>query len=126
MHKAHGSRLKAQLSRLGLSLVPWALGLVTFLAWPTLSSGQRGGLTATKVPTTIATGTLKDTTVYTLVNPDQWNGTVFFALDSTDLNSDASNWLYAHGIARAGNTRDQIGSLVNHAADNLVETLDAF
>ncbi|MEQ1730406.1 MAG: hypothetical protein ABL982_18730, partial [Vicinamibacterales bacterium] len=63
--------------------------------------GQRGPLTATKVPTTIVTGTLKDKTGYTLVKPENWNGTVFFALDSNDLNSDTSNWLYAKGIARA-------------------------
>jgi pimeloyl-ACP methyl ester carboxylesterase len=88
--------------------------------------GQRGVLTATKVPTTIVTGTLADGTVYTLVKPDPWNGTLFVDLDSTDLNSDAANWLYARGIARAGNTRLQIGSLVNKGADDLVETLDLF
>ena len=43
--------------------------------------GQRGPLTTTKVPTTIATGALKDKTGYTLVKPENWNGTVFFALD---------------------------------------------
>jgi pimeloyl-ACP methyl ester carboxylesterase len=89
--------------------------------------GQRGvPLTATKVPTTVVTGTLADTTVYTLAKPDPWNGTVFFELDSNNFNSDSSNWLYAHGIARAGNTRLQVGSLTGHAADNLVETLDVF
>lgn len=93
------------------------------LAFP---QAQRGRLTATKVPTTIVTGTLKDTTEYTLVKPDPWNGTLFVDLDSGALNSDSSNWLYAHGFARAGTTRDQIGSLVDHAADNLAETLDVF
>ena len=39
--------------------------------------GQGGvPLTATKVPTTVVTGTLADTTVYTLAKPDPWNGTV--------------------------------------------------
>lgn len=89
-------------------------------------TAQRGPLTATRVPTTIVTGTLQDSTVYTLVKPENWNGTVFVDLDSTNLNSESSNWLYARGIARAGTTRVQIGSLVNQAADNLVETLDAF
>jgi pimeloyl-ACP methyl ester carboxylesterase len=65
-------------------------------------------------------------TGYTLVKPENWNGTVFFALDSTDLNSDASNYLYSRGVARAGNDRTQIGSLTNNAAANLVETLDIF
>jgi dienelactone hydrolase len=88
--------------------------------------GQRGALTSTKVPTTIVTGKLKDGTGYTLVKPDTWNGTIFVALDSTDLNSDTSNWLYARGIARAGNDRTQIGSLTNQGAANLVETVDVF
>jgi pimeloyl-ACP methyl ester carboxylesterase len=96
------------------------------LAGVTAGHGQRGPLTATRVPTTIVTGALKDKTGYTLVKPENWNGTVFFALDSTDLNSDASNWLYARGIARAGNDRTRIGSLTNNGAANLVETLDVF
>jgi pimeloyl-ACP methyl ester carboxylesterase len=104
------------------------IGLVAALVVAAGVGGQtqRGALTATKVPTTIVTGALKDSTVYTLVKPENWNGTVFVDLDSTALNSDASNWLYARGIARAGTTRVQIGSLVNQAADNLVETLDVF
>lgn len=103
-------------------------GLVVLFALAAGVAGetQRGALTATRVPTTIVTGALKDATVYTLVKPDNWNGTVFVDLDSTNLNSDASNWLYARGIARAGTTRVQIGSLVNKAADNLVETLEVF
>jgi pimeloyl-ACP methyl ester carboxylesterase len=88
--------------------------------------GQRGALTATKVPTTIVTGTLRDGTGYTLVKPETWNGTVFLALDAGDLNSETSNWLYARGIARTGNDRSQIGSMTNQGAANLVETLDAF
>ena len=88
--------------------------------------GQRGPLTATKVPTTIVTGMLADKTVYTLAKPEPWNGTVFFDLDSNNLNSESSNWLYAHGVARAGDTRFQIGSLTGQGADNLVETLDIF
>ncbi len=87
---------------------------------------QRGALTTTRVQTTIVTGALKDGTGYTLVKPETWNGTVFVALDATDLNSDTSNWLYARGIARAGNDRSQIGSLTNHGAANLVETVDVF
>ena len=45
---------------------------------------------------------------------------------AANLDSDASNWLYARGYARAGNDRTQIGSLTNNGAANLVETLDAF
>ena len=103
-------------------------GVVTvlMLVGVTVGHGQRGPLTATKVPSTIVTGALKDKTGYTLVKPDNWNGTVFFALDSGDLNSDASNWLYARGVARAGNDRTQIGSLTNNGAANLAETLDVF
>jgi pimeloyl-ACP methyl ester carboxylesterase len=88
--------------------------------------GQRGGLTATKVPTTVVTGKLKDGTGYTLVKPENWNGTVLLALDAGDLNSDSANWLYARGVARTGNDRTQIGSLTNQGAANLVETLDIF
>ena len=99
--------------------------LLLFLG-TTSSFGQRGALTATKVPTTIVTGALKDKTGYTLVKPENWNGTLFLALDATDLNSDTSNWLYASGVARAGNDRTQIGSLTNQGAANLVETLDVF
>lgn len=88
--------------------------------------GQRGALTATKVPTTIVTGKLKDGTGYTLVKPENWNGTVLLALDAGDLNSDSANWLYARGVARTGNDRTQIGSLTDHGAANLVETLDVF
>ena len=83
-------------------------------------------LTATTVPTTIATGTLKDTTKYTFAKPDPWNGTVFVDLDSLGMNADYSNWLYAHGIARAGTTRENVGSLMDHAAANMVEALDRF
>jgi pimeloyl-ACP methyl ester carboxylesterase len=88
--------------------------------------GQRGPLTATKVPTTIVTGKLKDGTGYTLVKPENWNGTVLLALDAGDLNSDSANWLYARGVARTGNDRSQIGSLTDRGAANLVETLDVF
>ena len=103
-----------------------ALVLLIWLIAGVAPRGQRGPLTATTVPTTLATGTLKDGTVYTLVKPEKWNGTLFVDLDSGDLNSGTSNWLYARGVARAGTTRVQIGSLVDRAADNLVETLDAF
>lgn len=97
-----------------------------FLLTGVASEGQRGPLTATKVPTTIVTGMLADKTVYTLAKPEPWNGTVFFDLDSNNLDSESSNWLYAHGVARAGDTRFQIGSLTGQGADNLVETLDIF
>jgi pimeloyl-ACP methyl ester carboxylesterase len=90
-------------------------------------SGQTAPpLTATTVPTTLVTGTLKDSTKYTLAKPDPWNGTVFVDLDSLGMNADYSNWLYAHGIARAGITREHVGSLMDHAAANLVEALDIF
>ena len=69
---------------------------------------------------------LADKTVYTLAKPEPWNCTVFFDLDSNNLDSESSNWLYAHGVARAGDTRFQIGSLTGQGADNLVETLDIF
>ncbi|MEQ1757576.1 MAG: hypothetical protein ABL986_04605 [Vicinamibacterales bacterium] len=103
-----------------------AIAALVLLFGTVASYGQRGGLTATKVPTTIVTGALKDGTGYTLVKPDNWNGTLFVALDSTDLNSDTSNWLYARGVARAGNDRTKIGSLTNQGAANLVETVDVF
>lgn len=88
--------------------------------------GQRGPLTATRVPSTVVTGKLKDGTGYTLVKPENWNGTVLLALDAGDLNSESANWLYARGVARTGNDRSQIGSLTNQGAANLVETLDVF
>ena len=67
---------------------------------------QRGApLTSTTFPTTLVTGTLADSTKYTLAKPQDWNGTVFVDLDSLGMNADYSNWLYAHGIARAGITR---------------------
>ena len=107
------------------SLTRWAVvGLIVVLA-SVSGQGQRGPLTATKFPTTLVTGTLADTTVYTIAKPEAWNGTLFVDLDS-GLNSEASNWLYEHGIARAGTTRAQIGSRTDHAADNLAETLDVF
>src|SRR5579862_8416537 len=90
--------------------------------------GQRGPspLVATTVPTTLVSGALADTTGYTLAKPEPWNGTVFVDLDSLGMNADYSNWLYAHGIARAGITRDRVGSLMDHAADDLAEALDVF
>jgi pimeloyl-ACP methyl ester carboxylesterase len=103
-------------------------GVVAFI----LASGVAGltqrdaPLRATTVPTMLVTGTLADSTKYTLAKPENWNGTVFVDLDSLGMNADYSNWLYAHGIARAGVTRDQIGSLMDRAADNLVEALDVF
>ncbi|MGB7219262.1 MAG: hypothetical protein WBD07_10685 [Vicinamibacterales bacterium] len=88
--------------------------------------GQRGPLTATRVPSTVVTGKLKDGTGYTLVKPENWSGTVLLALDAGDLNSDSANWLYARAVARTGNDRSQIGSLTDRGAANLVETLDVF
>lgn len=91
----------------------------------TVASAQRGTLTTT-VPTTVATGALRDKTSYTLIKPGNWNGTLFVSLDSTGLNSGYANWLYARGYAMAGNDRTQIGSLMDRAAANLVETVDLF
>lgn len=88
---------------------------------------QRGApLTATTFPTTLVTGTLADSTKYTLAKPEMWNGTVFVDLDSLGMNADYSNWLYAHGIARAGISRDKVGSLMDRAAADMVEALDIF
>ena len=102
------------------------VGVLVLLAGAS-GEGQRGtALVATTIPTTIVTGTLADTTKYTLATPEPWNGTVFVDLDSLGMNADYSNWLYAHGIARAGITRDQVGSLMDHAADDLAEALAVF
>jgi pimeloyl-ACP methyl ester carboxylesterase len=107
-------------------LLKTSAGLALFALLMQLASGQQDGALKTKFPTTVVGGRLTDTTRYTIAKPDSWNGTLFVDLDSNAMNSDASNWLYAHGIAVAGDTRDQIGSLVNRAADNLVETIDIF
>jgi pimeloyl-ACP methyl ester carboxylesterase len=88
---------------------------------------QRGApLTATTFPTTLVTGTLADSTAYTLAKPEMWNGTVLVDLDSLGMNADYSNWLYAHGVARAGITRLNVGSLMDKAAADMVEALDVF
>lgn len=59
----------------------FGLVVLFILAAGVAGETQRGPLTATRVPTTIVTGALKDATVYTLVKPDNWNGTVFVDLD---------------------------------------------
>jgi hypothetical protein len=102
------------------------LVMLLVLVFAVAGQGQRGPLTSTKFPTTIVTGVLKDTTRYTLAKPEMWNGTVFVDLDSLGMDADYSNWLYAHGIARVGTTRDQVGSLMDRAAANMVEALDIF
>ena len=117
--------IRPRTSRLA-PLLKTTVCLALFLLAIKHATGQQDDRLKTKFPTTVVTGTLADKTKYTIAKPDSWNGTVFVDLDSNAMNSDASNWLYAHGIALAGNTRDQIGSLVDHAADNLVETIDVF
>jgi pimeloyl-ACP methyl ester carboxylesterase len=104
-----------------------AVGLAALVLMSASGDAQRGvALTATTFPTTLVTGTLADGTKYTLARPSAWNGTVFVDLDAFGMNADYSNWLYSHGIARAGTTRDGVGSLMDKAASNLVEALDIF
>lgn len=90
-----------------------------------VGSAQRGPLVTT-VPTEVVAGSLRDGTGYTLVKPREWNGTLFVSLDSTGLDSAYASWLYARGYAMAGNDRSRIGSLMDQAAANLVETVDLF
>ncbi len=71
-------------------------------------------------------GMLKDGTVYNLVKPEAWNGTVFVDLDSGGLNSDYAKWLYARGIARAGTSRNITAWHIDKAIDNQAEVLGVF
>ena len=91
-----------------------------------LGSAQRGAPPAPTVPSTVERGTLRDGTAFMLAKPDTWNGTLFVSLDTPGLNAGYVTWLLSQGHAVAGNDRSQIGSLMDRAAANLVETVDLF
>ena len=88
---------------------------------------QRGAPPAPTVPATVETGKLHDGTTYTLARPTtNWNGTLFVSLDTPNLDAGYVTWLLSRGYAIAGNDRSQIGSLMDRAAANMVETIDLF
>jgi pimeloyl-ACP methyl ester carboxylesterase len=105
------------------------LSFVAVLVLVSMTSGtaQRGGpAPAPTVPATVERGMLRDGTAFMLAKPDNWNGTLFVSLDTPVLNAGYVTWLLQRGYAMAGNDRSQIGSLMDRAAANLVETVDLF